>query len=236
MPFGILALTSKRSLSIHEGPAICASLTSYARAIRSRRVMLLSVTRPGFLAPPTAIWPSVGGGDCLMVASSNAGGVPVWAANVYTERSAVVRMRILVLRRFLIRVDDQYVERRFAGIQLQVELLQGRKDRGRRSAGLWSTPSIASALVHHHHATAYHALHAWHIFHGNPQADVVPAFEVGHVNEDGLLLRQSIAPEDRRGVGRRGSPDRDARRDQADSGNHSDCGGRARESGAGAIQ
>src|ERR1041385_6028894 len=158
MPFGILALTSKRSLSIHEGPAICASLTSYARAIRSRRVMLLSVTRPGFLAPPTAIWPSVGGGDCLMVATSNAGGVPVWAANVYTERSAVVRMRILVLRQFLSRVDDQrvddqYVERRFAGIQLQAELLHGRKDRGRRSAGLWSTPSIASALVHHHHAT-----------------------------------------------------------------------------------
>src|SRR5689334_25315271 len=69
-----------------------------------------------------------------------------------------------------------------------------------------------------------------------PRLMSVPAFEVGHVNEDGLSWRQSIAPEDRRGVGRRGSPDRDARRDQADSGNHSDCGGRARESGAGAIQ
>src|ERR1051326_859913 len=135
MPFGILALISKRSLSIHEGPVICASLTSYARAIRSRRVMLLSVIRSGFLVPPTARWPSVTGCDCLMDATSNAGGVPVWAANVYIETSAVVRMRILVLRRFLSRVDDQYVERRFAGIQHQAELLHGRKDRGRRSAG-----------------------------------------------------------------------------------------------------
>src|SRR5262249_42910932 len=159
--------------------------TSYARAISSRKLMLARATRPGSMLPPMRICPSGCGCDCLIDATSNEGGapdvVPVWAANAYTERSAVVKMRILVLRRFVCLVHDQHVDRRLAGIQLEAELLHGRVDRagwvpfGRRSA--------VTAAVHHHHTAGHPALHADHVFHGYFEADIVLALDFCHVDD-----------------------------------------------------